>query len=93
MKIEIKKCDICGAEERSDGQSKYWANYHSGKIEINFKSAPSVQSDYSKEHLCNECAVILSNIISDAIEFIKSEKTFKQNVGGQGKIEIIEYLK
>lgn len=72
--IEIKKCDICGNEERSDDPPKYWSQYHSGKIEINFRSAPNLQSDLSKNNLCHDCAKDLHSIIVDAIIFIKNER-------------------
>lgn len=74
-KIEITKCDICGDEQRDDlTPPKYWADVHSGKVELNFRSVPSLQCDLSKQSLCKLCALDLYSIIVDGIEFIKSER-------------------
>lgn len=69
--VQIKKCDICGDEERSTDKPKYWANYHSDRVAIDFRFVPSVQQDLSKDHLCYCCARELHSIIADAIEYIK----------------------
>ena len=74
-KIEIKKCDICGDEERSDATPKYWACYHSGNIIINFKNAPNIQADFSKDCLCFVCSENLKNIIVDGIKLLMKNRS------------------
>lgn len=64
-KVEIKICDRCKKEERSDGEPKYWTNYHSGRIILDLRSAPNVQIDFSKDCLCRMCAYKLKDVLDD----------------------------
>lgn len=68
--ITILKCDVCGDEQRSDAKI-YWAMVHSGRIILDFKKCPGVQSDLSKECLCVVCARKIANAIRSAVDEIK----------------------
>lgn len=74
--IKIKKCDICGSEQRSDQKPPpYWADVYSEKITICFKNAPNIQCDFNKDSLCSKCSSLLRDCIVDAIEFVRSENS------------------
>ncbi len=72
MIYKLKICDICKAEERSD-VTKYWADYFSSEIVLDFKSAPSIQTTLKYDCLCRNCARALFDGICKTVKGLYKE--------------------
>lgn len=69
MKIEIKKCDLCGFEMRSDNKVVHWS-FHGGAVVLNFDGCAGVQGKFEWDYLCIDCAGKVKTSIQKAVDSI-----------------------
>lgn len=71
--IQIYKCDLCGAEQRSD-KPPHWSEKIDGPAILDFSSVGNNQLKWKLEMLCYSCSHSLTDVIKKTIDSIKGEK-------------------
>lgn len=77
MKIDIKKCDLCHAEFRSDDKPKRW-DVTGGPVNISFKQCPGIQTEFIYDFLCYECASKINSSVKEITNSLFAPDTRKE---------------